>query len=213
MTVEEKRSDATHPFLPLANIRCLIVGPANCGKTNLLFNFICDWLDYERLYVYSNTLCQPKYQKLQALFGSIEEDLGRSIAQFHNSQADLIPPEELDPAVRNLIVFDDVLLDKQHNIERYFAQGRHSNADVFYCSQSYTRVPKQVVRDNANLLVLFPQDELNLKHIYENHAGADMEFDDFKDMCRCCWKNPYGFLSIDKTKPHGDGRYTETFSS
>ena len=127
------------------------------------------------------------------------KDVDHQIAFFHNSQEGLVPPEDLDPSVRNLVVFDDVLLDKQRNIERYFAQGRHANADVFYCSQSYTRVPKQVIRDNANLLILFPQDELNLKRIFENHVCGDMEFSEFTALCRSCWNRPFSFLTIDKT--------------
>lgn len=200
-------------FLP-SSIRCLIVGPANCGKTNLLLNFLCNegWVQYDKLYVYSNTLCQPKYRTLRAVFADLEGELGKEIAVFHSSQADLTLPENLDPTVRNALVFDDVLLDKQNIIERYFAQGRHSNAHVFYCSQSYTRIPKQVVRDNANLLVLFPQDELNMKHIYENHVGGDMDFAEFKATCRSCWERPFGFLTIDKTRALTQGRYKRMFN-
>jgi hypothetical protein len=58
-------------------------------------------------------LCQPKYEALQSLFAGIEKDVGHQIAFFHNSQEDLVPPEDLDPSIRNLVVFDDVLLDKQ----------------------------------------------------------------------------------------------------
>jgi len=192
-------------FLP-SNIRCLIIGPANCGKTNLLFNFIIDWLNYDKLHIYSRTLCQPKYQFLQSVFEEVEGELGSPVAFFHGSQEDFIPPEDLNPNFKNLIVFDDVLLDKQRNMERYFAQGRHSNADVIYCSQSYTRIPKQVIRDNANLLILFPQDDLNLKRVHENHVGTDMDFDEFKDTCNYCWKKPYSFLTVDKTQNNA-GRY------
>jgi len=162
--------------------------------------------------VYSNTLCQPKYKFLQNVFEDIEGELKKPIAEFHNSQTELIPPEDLNHEHRNLVVFDDVLLDKQNNIERYFAQGRHSNADVFYCSQSYSRIPKQVVRDNANLLLLFPQDELNLRHVYENHVGPDMEFTELKKLCRSCWDRPYSFLTIDKTQQTRDKRYRKRFN-
>ena len=196
---------------PLPSIRCLLAGAAGSGKTNLLFNFILndDLLHYDRLYIYSKTLNQPKYRFLQSLFEDVEGDLGKQVAFFHNSQADLLAPEELDASYRNLIVFDDVLLDKQNNIERYFAQGRHSNADIFYCCQSYSRVPKQVVRDNSNMLIIFPQDDLNLKHIYENHVGGDMDFNEFKILCRWCWDKPFSFLTIDKTS--SKDRYKKMF--
>ena len=201
-----------HAFLP-THIRCLILGPANSGKTNLLLNFLCNegWLDYDKLYIYSNTLCQPKYQVLQSLFSDIEAC--KDVATFHHSQADLLPPEALDPTLRHVMVFDDVLLDKQNIIERYFAHGRHANTDVFYCSQNYARIPKQVVRDNANLLILFPQDETNIKHVYGNHVGGDMDFATFKTICRKCWQPSFSFLTIDKSRPLTEGRYKRMFST
>jgi hypothetical protein len=180
-----------------------------------LLNFLCNegWLAYDKLYVYSNTLCQPKYEALRAIFSEIEADTGRNIAVFSSSRDDTILPDDLDSSFKTAIVFDDVLLDGQHNIERYFAQGRHSNADVFYCSQSYTRIPKQVVRDNANLLLIFPQDSLNTKHLYENHVGGDMTLEEFKNVCRSCWQKPFSFLTIDKTRPLTCGRYKRMFST
>uniref|UniRef100_A0A2S2Q5E5 Uncharacterized protein n=1 Tax=Sipha flava TaxID=143950 RepID=A0A2S2Q5E5_9HEMI len=38
--------------------------------------------------------------------------------------------------------------------------------DVCYMAQSYARVPKHLIRDNSNFIVLFKQDETNLKHAY-----------------------------------------------
>ena len=64
------------------------------------------------------------------------------------------------------MVFDDVMLEKnQTPIEKYFSQGRHGGADSLYLCQSYFRIPKQAIRDNANLLILFKQDAKNLRAI------------------------------------------------
>lgn len=43
--------------------------------------------------------------------------------------------------------------------------------------QTYTRTPKHLIRDNANLIILFKQDDLNLKHVHADHVGADMAFE------------------------------------
>ena len=59
-----------------------------------------------------------------------------------------------------------VACDKQNNIKIYFSRGRHKNVDSFYLCRTYRRTPKHLLRDNANMLILFKQDELNLRHIY-----------------------------------------------
>ena len=54
------------------NIRGLIIGKSNCGKTTLLLNMLLQpsWLDYNHLYVFGNTLHQLEYQILQKGFES-----------------------------------------------------------------------------------------------------------------------------------------------
>ena len=49
------------------NIRGLIVGKSNCGKTTLLLNLLLqpDWLDYNHLYVFGKSLHQQEYQILK----------------------------------------------------------------------------------------------------------------------------------------------------
>ena len=52
------------------NIRGLIVGKSNCGKTPLLLNLLLqpDWLDYNHLYVFGKSLHQQEYQILKKGF-------------------------------------------------------------------------------------------------------------------------------------------------
>ena len=51
-----------NPLLP-RNIRGLIIGKSNCGKTTLLLNLLLqpDWLDYNHLYVFGRSLHQQEY--------------------------------------------------------------------------------------------------------------------------------------------------------
>lgn len=87
------------------------------------------------------------------------------------------------------------------------------DVDSFYLCQSYTRIPKHLIRDNANLIVLFKQDELNLSHIYKDHIGADVTFDTFKTICAKCWKDKYGFLVTDKDSDINRGRFRKGFDN
>ena len=89
---------------------------------------------------------------------------------------------------------------------------RHKDVDSFYLSQTYARIPKYLVRDNANLLVLFRQDEMNLRHIYKDHVrSSDSSFARFKELCLSCWKVDYSFLVIDKDRSMDNGRYRMSF--
>ena len=61
-----------NPLLP-SNIRGLIIGKSNCGKTTLLLNLLLrpDWLDYGHLYVFGKSLHQKEYKILKAGFFQI----------------------------------------------------------------------------------------------------------------------------------------------
>ena len=52
--------------------------------------------------------------------------------------------------------------------------------------------------DNTNLIILFKQDDRNLKHVYNDHVNTDMKYDTCKNMCAEAWKDRYGFLVVDK---------------
>jgi len=95
--------------------------------------------------------------------------------------------------------------------ERIFFD-RHANVDCFYFCQTYARIPKHLIRDNANLLILFKQDCTKLKHVYNNHVNTNMSYDEFCLLCRDCWQKKYGFLVIDKDSALKDGRYRKGFN-
>ena len=90
--------------------------------------------------------------------------------------------------------------------------GRHKDVDCFYLSQTYAHIPKHLVRDNVNLLAFFKQDEMNLKHVYDDHANTDMPYLKFRKLCIACWHNDkYGFVVIDKDRNLNEGRYRKGF--
>lgn len=194
------------PLFP-NTIRCIISGPSNCGKTNIVLTLLQheNGLRFENIYVYSKSLYQPKYVYLEQLLKPIKE-----IGFFPYSDSDdIIPPSNAKP--NSIFVFDDVACDKQSIIRDYFSMGRHNSIDTFYLCQTYSHIPKHLIRDNANMLVLFKQDDLNIKHVFSDHVNTDMTFETFKDMCRVCWQDRYGFLVIIKDFDINAGRYRKGF--
>lgn len=201
-----KVSNRHGPLLP-NTIRCIICGPSNCGKTNVMLSMIKDenGLKFENVYIYAKSLHQPKYQFLKRVLQTVPG----VECYTYSENTDVIDPSEAKP--NSIIIFDDVACDKQDRIRAYFSMGRHKQVDCFYLCQTYTRIPKHLVRDNANLLIIFKQDELNLKHIYNDHVTTDMTYEKFKDVCAKCWNEDYGFLLINKDEK--DGRYRKGFDT
>lgn len=201
-----KKKKRKHGDLLPETIRCIICGPSNCGKTNVLFNLLFDphGIRFKNIYIFSKSLYQPKYKFLAKV-------LPKEVGYFaFDDNSKVIHPGEAKP--HSVIIFDDIACEKHDNIRNYFTMGRHNNIDTFYLGQTYSRVPKQLIRDNTNLLILFKQDDMNLKHIYCDHVNTDMPYTKFKEICSIAWKSNYGFLVIDKDSDVQNGRFRVGFN-
>lgn len=205
-----KKVPKRHGELLPNSIRCIICGPSNCGKTNVLMSLLEDpnGLRFENVYIYSKSLEQEKYRYLQSVLSSIK---GMGFYKYSTSD-ELIDPKNVKP--NSIFIFDDVICDKQNNIRSYFCMGRHKNVDCFYLTQTFTRIPKHLIRDNANFIIIFKQDDMNLRHIFNDYAVAcDMKFDEFRKMCYMCWCEKYGFIVIDLDSDPNQGRYRKGFDN
>ncbi|EFP09655.1 hypothetical protein CRE_21849 [Caenorhabditis remanei] len=218
-----------NPLLP-NSIRACIIGKSGCGKTNLLMNLLLDkfqgddYLDYDNLYLFSTTLFQPCYQALINGFenGLTKKDIRECFKKqnfivekndkknitIHTSEncADIPDPSSIDPNKKTLIIFDDLMLEKQNKIEQYYTRGRHNNIDCFYISQNYIKLPKNTIRENANFFIIFAQDKLNLDYIYRDHC-SEIDKKKFLDLTSAVWKDKYCFLTIDKTSDVDNGKF------
>lgn len=198
-----------HSSLLPNNIRCIICGPSGVGKTNVVINLLesPNGLRFENVYIYSKSLFQPKYLYLKKMLSDIK-DMG---FYLFSSNDDVISIENVKP--NSVFIFDDVICDKQNNMRAYFCMGRHKGVDLFYLTQSYAHVPKHLIRENANLIVLFRQDDMNLHHIFNDFSlSSDISFDIFKEMCAKCWTDQkHGFLVIDVENSKNNGKYRMQF--
>lgn len=201
-----KNVDKNGPLLP-KSIRCIISGPSACGKTNLLLSLIADpnGVKFENVYIYSKTLEQEKYQTLMQILSYTPEI--KLITK--TSSEGVVPVRELLP--NSIIIFDDLIVEQQDAMREYFAMARHRGCDCFYLAQSFARVPKALIRDNANLICVFKSDLGALKHLYHAYVNTDMSFDEFRQLCSECWKLKYGFLVIATDYGLESGRYRKGF--
>ena len=170
-----------------------------------------EWgISFHSLYIFSKSIEQEVYKDLKKVYDKLSVEEGEEIAHFYNNCEDIIPVDECEP--NSLIIFDDSInMRQQYIIKEYFVRGRHRKISCVYLSQSYTKVDKQPNRGNINFLCLFKQDHKYLKDLYDEYVGSDFTFDEFKSICRSCWSENYGFLSIDITKNLNKGRYRKMF--
>lgn len=165
-------------------------------------------IKFENLYLYSKTLEQDKYRYLRKILMPIK---GVGFHTFTSSE-DVIAPHE---AKRNSVfIFDDVICDKSQNcVRNLFCMGRHYQTDVIYLTQTLTKLNKHLIRDNCNFVILFKQDDMNLKHAFNDFGvNCDMSFDEFRKFCLESWRERYGFVVIDLDSDLKSGRYRRKFS-
>lgn len=211
VTNQDGYADVVHnrrhgPLFP-SSLRAIICGPSGCGKTNALLSLLLhpNGMRFENIYVYSRTLTQNKYEKLKEIM-----EKTKCIGYYPYSDAtEIIPP--LQAKENSIFIFDDVPCDKQNTMREFFSMGRHKNLDCLFLIQSYAKTSKHLLRDNTNCLILFKQDGLNMRHIYEEHVNTDMTFEKFTQICRECWKQDFGFLVIVKEDELNNGRYRRAF--
>ena len=102
------------------------------------------------------------------------------VCNFYQSTENAHDPRELSLEKKNLMVFDDLLLEKQNTCESYYVRGRHSNVDCFYLAQNYFKLPMPNNQRELNFMFLFPQDLKNLNHIFDDLVGSDMTKQEFR---------------------------------
>ncbi|KAK7595195.1 hypothetical protein V9T40_001628 [Parthenolecanium corni] len=207
---ENKLLGPRHSTLLPNNIRAIVCGPSGCGKTSLLFSLLThpNGVRFKNVYVLSKSLEQEKYKNLKELFSFIPE-----IKYLPCSNEDEFPDPK-DCEGNSIVVVDDVLCLKndKDKVRAFFCFGRHRDLDIFYLYQTYTHIEKHPLRENCNFIILFSQDDLNLKHIFDDHLSGICPFDTFKEICRHVWqKGNHAFICISKENDINNGKLREGF--
>ncbi|HLX52491.1 MAG TPA: ATPase/DNA packaging protein [Aquella sp.] len=207
------------PIFP-TNIFCVLGGATGSGKSNLMLNLLKKekMLNYSNVYVYSSTLYQPAYVHLKEYYETFENckkcntSQSVKIADFFDTDEEIINPSELDKNKNHIMIFDDVMLKDQSVIKDYFCRGRHNNVNVFYLCQSLHKIAKHCIRENANMFILFKQDDKTLKYFHETHISGDMDFKEFKIFCDGAWYKKHGFVVINIWDNAYCGRYWANYN-
>ena len=169
--------------------RTLLVGPSFSGKTYLMLKILSRMIDRD-IYII-NKSPPEQYTNSKIKIKEISDEI-KPLNEYENG----------------IIVLDDVLGSSNSRfIDQFFIRGRHNNLDIYYLSQSYFDLPKRTIRNNSNKIILFNRTLKDIEHIYRDVAGYDMNYDEFKDLCRKSWDEDYNYLFIDRSKKRDQGRY------
>ena len=155
-------SNFTHiyPFMPSDTFRMLICGPSGCAKTNTLMHMLHQLLFYDKIYLFSKNLQQPKYQELLKAFQPITKEAGYQVIETSNDEIPSL--DELNDENQKIVVFDDFVCEKKKTepLIEYFIRSRHKNCSVIYLSQPYYLTPKYI-RLNSSHFCIFDSPSAN----------------------------------------------------
>ena len=196
------------PYIPDCPYRILINGGSGSWKTNALLNLIENQPDIDKICLYAKDPYEAKYQYL------INKKKGVDIDHFNNPKAfieylnDMIDVYEninyYNPNKENkiLLVFDDMIADIVHNkklnsiVTKLFIRGRKLNISLFFITQSYFKVQKNVWLNTTYFFISKILNKRELQQIAIN-PSSDISTKDFTNICRECTAEPYSFFVND----------------
>ena len=150
------------PYIPDYPYRILIVGGSGSGKTNALLNLINNQLDIDKIYLYPKDPYEKKYQYLinkREKVGLYHFNNPKAFMEYSNDMQDVYENiEDYNPIKKRkiLVVFDDMIADMINNnnlnpiVTELFITGRKPNISIVFITQSYFKVPKDVLLNSTD---------------------------------------------------------------
>ena len=145
-------------------------------------------IQYDKVYLYTKFLEQPKYQYLRDRLEEISRIVGYDVMECSNDEVFAL---ELVSGNQKLVVFDDFLCEKQNRLIDYFIRGRNKNCSAVYVSQSFYKTPKDI-RLNCSHFCLFDAQDTREASAITKQLGVRTE------QYESATRELYYFLCVDK---------------
>ena len=101
-------------------------------------------LYYDKIYLFSKNLEQPKYRELLKTSQPISEEVGYQVIQTSNDEIPSL--DRLNDDNQKKVIFDDFVCERnQKPLIEYVIRSRHKNCCVIYLSQSHYLTPKDIL--------------------------------------------------------------------
>lgn len=185
--------------------RILIIGGCGTGKTNTLMEMLHRMNNtFERIIICCADKNEPLYLNLH-----------RQIPDGVDFYEHEVPPlDEMKDCGQTLIVFDDLVLDKdQRPMQEYFMRGRKVGDGIScaYLSQNFHSTPVFVRRNCDYVILKRIDDDADLVKILK-HYSLGINLNKLKQLYSEATADPLSFLMIDKSLRTGpERRFREGF--
>jgi len=130
---------------------------------------------------------------------------------FYESADNVPDPKWISPGYENLMIFDDLLLQKQKQVWSILRSWKAFKLWLFVFESKLFQIALSNNSRNANFFCLSPQDQKNIDHIFNDHVSQDMTKEQFKNLCKTARPKPHNFAVIDLTSPKNCGIYRSGF--
>lgn len=177
--------------------RLLIVGNSGSGKTTLVLELLHRMDDtFGNIIICTKNADEPLYKFLRTKIKP--EQL-----QVYEGIENVPDLDSFDPELQHLIVFDDLVLEKdQSTIEQYFIRSRKiaKGVSCIYLTQSYFKTPK-TIRLNSNYIILKKLSSTRDLNMIMNDFSLGIEKEVLIKMYKFCTEEKSNFLFIDIDAP------------
>ena len=146
--------------------RMLIIGPSGSGKINTLLHLINDLHPIDKIYLYAKDLHEPKYEYLinkreQAGIKNLNDP--HAFIEYSDDMNDVL--DDINNYNKNrdkkvLIVFDDMIIDIEHNknfkriIKELFYRACKINVSIVFITQPYFRALKDARLNSTHYILM-----------------------------------------------------------
>ena len=146
-------------------------------------------------------------------FDKIEEKTAEKILITANSLDDVIPMEELDDSIQNLIVWDDFIMDPNfHIVSDFLVSSRHKNASNIVLAQHYIRIPR-TCRLNTHYFCFYNVGNKRELSLLYGEIGQGIETqEEFIKTFKKCTKDKYCFFYCDTRTKIKELMYRRNFN-
>ena len=171
--------------------RCCVVAPSGAGKTNWLINLVKLFSEgrgtFASIFILTRNADEPLYNFLKTKHDSIQIKEG-----IHN----LPPLDKFDKKVSHLVVLDDLVLDDQKAVERYYIRCRKLNVSIIFLSQSFFRISK-LIRSNCSYLVILKLSGDRDMRLILTEFGLGLQKEQLLAMYKHATAKKFNFLFVD----------------
>ena len=160
--------------------------------------------------MYAKDLFEPKYQYLinkKKWVGINHFNDPKAFIEYSNDMHNVYKNiDDYNPDKENkiLIVFDDMIADMIQNkklnsiVTELFIRGRKLNISLVFITQSYFKVPKDVILNTTHFFISKIPNKRELQQITISHS-SDISTKDFENIYRKCTAESYSFFVNDTT--------------